>query len=82
MKTITQAAIKKAAGLTAAIQNEQHKSYQGMITMSTEIPKKKIGELLFCLEFPIGKEISQVGWGLFEVLLPQYIELKLQGGRG
>jgi hypothetical protein len=37
--------------------------------------KQEIGELLFSLEFPLGQELHQVGWGLFERLLRRYVDL-------
>lgn len=75
MKLITQAGIKKASAGTLAEGKElQGKSYQGIITLSTENLKEQIGELLFCLELPVGKELCQIGWSLFKILLLQYIE--------
>jgi hypothetical protein len=35
--------------------------------------KSEIGILLLCLQFPIGHEVSQIGWMLFERLLCRYI---------
>ena len=36
--------------------------------------QSEIGELLWCLEFPIGRELALMGWGLFERLLRRYVD--------
>jgi hypothetical protein len=43
--------------------------------MSRENLKCEVGELLFCLELPIGCEFRQLGWALFERLLRRYVGL-------
>lgn len=52
-------------------------SYLRTTSMSRANLKEQIGELLFCLEFPVGKELSRIGWGLFERQLRQYVDLRL-----
>lgn len=66
--------IKKAAMGVAAIQKEhQNKAYQKDTPVSSL--KSEIGTLLFCLQFPVGPELSQAGWVLFERLLRRHIGL-------
>ena len=68
---------ERAAG--AAPKSElRFKSYRGHALQSTGNLKYDIGKLLFCLQFPIGQELSQVGWGLLERLLRRYVAA--QGG--
>ena len=49
--------------------------YQKEYAKSSRNLRYEIGELLWCLQFPLG-EMSQVGWGLFERMLRRYISLK------
>ena len=37
--------------------------------------KFEIGEILFCLQFPIGQPLSRIGWVIFERRLRQYVDL-------
>ena len=43
--------------------------------------RHEIGELLWCLQFPIGQELSQIGWGLLERMLHRYIALNYTSKR-
>ena len=45
-------------------------------TKSLSSLKSEVGELLWCLEFPLGKELAQSGWQLFERLLRRYVDLR------
>ena len=66
-------------GQQAAGKNHsQRRTYRKAAPLSSL--KSEIGELLFCLEFPIGQELTQVGWGLFERWLRQYVDLIHTGG--
>ena len=51
------------------------KTYQ--VCASESSLKSEIGTLLLCLQFPIGKELSQIGWVLFERLLRRYVGLRI-----
>jgi hypothetical protein len=74
MRVRTKAPIKKAAVLPAAGNNKlRFVPYQKSKPLS--ILKSEIGILLFCLQFPVGQELSQVGWELFERLLRRYVDL-------
>ncbi len=64
------AAIKKAAGLTAAKKNTQHRrAYQKATPLSRNNLKLQIGELLL-----FGNEQRREFWWLFEVLLVRYVQ--------
>ena len=39
--------------------------------------KSEIGILLLCLQFPVGREPSQIGWTLFERLLRRYVSSRI-----
>jgi len=39
--------------------------------------RAEIGTLLLFLQFPVGQELSQVGWTLFERLLRRYIDCRV-----
>jgi hypothetical protein len=62
---------KAAAGTAAGKSKLQIRSYQKSEPLSNI--KSEIGVLLLCLQFPIGREVSQIGWMLFERLLCRYI---------
>ena len=63
-----------AAPTTAQTSKQQCRSYPNRARESRENLKHEIAELLFCLELPVGHELSQVGWVLFEWRLRQYID--------
>ncbi len=54
-------------------------SYLNSASLSSNL-KREIGELLFCLEFPVGQELCCIGWGIFEKMLRQYVDLRISGG--
>jgi hypothetical protein len=63
---------KKATELPAAVKSKiQIRPYHMSEPLSSI--KSEIGVLLLCLQFPIGREVSQIGWMLFERLLCRYI---------
>mgnify|MGYP001091229636 CR=1 FL=1 len=66
----------RAAG-TAPKNNRQVELYRGGSLTSREILQQEIGELLFSLEFPVGQEIRQLGWLLFERQLRRYVGLRV-----
>lgn len=67
---------ERAAAPTTAPQSQlQIASYQKPAPESSL--KSEIGELLWCLEFPVGQELAQSGWKLFERLLRLYVDLRL-----
>lgn len=53
---------------------QQRKSYRWPIPPSRL--KSEIGTLLLCLQFPVGHEVSQIGWTLFERMLRRYVGLR------
>ncbi len=64
-------------GQQAAAQNQLLKeSYLKKAPMSTKL-KLEIGELLFCLEFPIGQRMRSNGWRLLEKMLRSYVDLQI-----
>ena len=73
MKTKTKVPEKERAAVptTALKQYLQDKSYRE--AMSPSSLKSEIGILLLCLQFPVGRELSQIGWMLLERLLRSYI---------
>ena len=72
---------QKGAAPTAPKCNRQDESYRNGVLVSSKNLKYEIGELLFCLELPVGPGLSQVGWALFERLLRRYVGLTHTGGR-
>jgi len=67
---------KKAAAGTAAKQKKRHsKAYIKNPPMSSNNSKSDIGELLWSLQFSVGFELQQIGWGLVERLLRRHIGL-------
>ena len=68
-----------AAPTTARMIKHRTESYESGMLTSREILQQDIGELLFCLQIPIG-ELSQTGWALFERLLRRYMGLKCASG--
>ncbi len=60
---------QQAAGKTEF----QHAPYNKAETLSSLT--SEIGILLLCLQFPLGPELNHIGWGIFERLLRQYIDL-------
>lgn len=56
--------------------NRQNESYRSGLLTSRKNLKIEVGELLFCLKFPVGRELSQIGWGLLERLLRRYVSAK------
>lgn len=64
---------ERAAG-TAPKNNLHVESYPNSTQESSKNIKQDIGELLWCLQFPVG-ELSQVGWALFERLLRRHVAL-------
>ena len=72
---------KAGAADTAPKNNRQLELYRRGLTMSRKNLKHEIGELLFCLELPVGQELTQIGWALFERLLRCYVDLTHTGGR-
>jgi len=65
---------ERAAG-TAPKSNRQVESYRSVVLASRKNPKDDIGELLWGLQFSVGSELQQIGWGLFEKLLRLYMGL-------
>lgn len=63
-----------------AEKTDLHKtSYKKAATLSINL-KQEIGELLFCLQFPVEQRFSWIGWGIFEKMLRQYVDLRISGG--
>ena len=58
---------KEGAACTAPNDIRQNKSYRSRLTESSL--KLEIGELLFCLQFPVGRELRHIGWRLLEQLI-------------
>ncbi len=73
MRSKRQQAVTSAEA-TAQDYNRQKISYRTCELKSRKNLKREIGELLFCLEFPLGKELRQLGWGLLERLLYRHID--------
>ena len=75
MKVKTKVPIKKAVHRAdGTARNKLHsKPYPKAAPMSSL--QSEIGILLLCLQFPIGPELSQAGWVLFERLLRRHIGL-------
>jgi len=70
---------KAGAAPTAPINTEQNESYQSDMLTSNKNLRHEIGELLFCLELPIGREYRQIGLELLEGLLRCYVSLTHAG---
>lgn len=71
---------KKASAGTLAERNKRQKtSYLRATTMSTENLKEHIGELLFCLELPMGQNLKWMGWEILENMLRRYVDLRISG---
>jgi len=67
---------KKATAGTAAMKSKLRiEHYQKSKRLSSL--QAEIGTLLLCLQFPLGQEVSQIGWALFERLLRRYIRLRI-----
>lgn len=67
---------KKAAAGTAAKKSKlQIELYQKSKPLSSL--QSEIGTLLLCLQFPLGQELSRIGWVLFERLLRRYVGLRI-----
>lgn len=68
---------KQRAAVAATAQTIEHqsKSYRNDLLTSSRNLQQDIGELLFCLEFPVGNELRQLGWMLFERLLRRHMGL-------
>ena len=74
MNMNTRAAIKKAAGLTAAKKNKlRYKAYRKPAQLSSL--KTLIGELLI-----FGNKERKKTWWLFDLKLRQYVDLRISGG--
>jgi hypothetical protein len=58
-----------------ASNNQLTKAYPKAESLSSL--KSEIGILLLCLQFPIGHEVSQIGWTLFERLLRRYVRRRI-----
>ena len=56
--------------------NQHDKSYRSSEVQSSRSLKQQIGTLLYCLQFPVGSELSHTGWGLLERLLRRYVAAK------
>lgn len=69
-----------AARTTTSKRHRQKESYPICIAESRGNLRNDIGEILFCLEFPLGRELSQRGWRLFERWLRRYMDSKHTGG--
>jgi hypothetical protein len=68
---------KKAAAVTAAGDSKQrNEAYPSAESLSRRNLRQEIGILLLCLQFPVGQDVSQIGWTLFERLLRRYMGLK------
>jgi hypothetical protein len=63
-----------SAKATAQNCNRQNELYRTFEPKSSRKLKQEVGELLFCLEFPVGWQLRQFGWGLLERLLCRYID--------
>ena len=68
---------ERGAG-TAPNDNRRGKSYRSRRGESSL--KLEIGELLFCLQFPVGRELSHCGWELLERRLRRRTDLVHAGG--
>lgn len=68
---------KERAADTAPKNNRQIGSYRSGLLTSNKNLKQEIGELLWSLQFPLSKELSQIGWMLFEQSLRRYVDLRL-----
>ena len=81
MRTRMKTPVKERAACLAqqaAPKYDSHaKAYPNDPPLSSENLKSEIGELLWCLEFPLGKELAQSGWKLFERLLRRYMNLNV-----
>ena len=72
---------EEAAARTTTSKNDLHKElYPVCIAESRGNLQNDIGEILFCLEFPLGHELSRLGWRLFERSLRRYMDFKYAGG--
>lgn len=67
---------ERAAG-AAPGQQVQAQVYKQSEAVSNQSLREQIGELLFSLEFPVSREVSELGWRLFERLLRRYISLRI-----
>jgi len=71
---------RAAAPTTAQTSEQQCETYRNGVLTSSKNLKYELGELLFCLELPVGPGLSQIGWELFERRLRRYVDL-IQGGQ-
>ena len=69
-----------AVGATAHNIKDQVELYRNDIIRSSTNFKNDIGELLWSLQFSVGDELEQIGWGLFEHKLREYADLIHTGG--
>ena len=60
--------------------NQLKIKYQKESAKSSRNLRNEIGELLWCLQFPVG-ELSQVGWGLLERMLRRHVALNYTSKR-
>ena len=73
----TKAAIKKAAGLTAAKKKTQHsRVYPKPVPLSRNKLKENIGLLLIHLQSPLSQQQRRIGWKLVEIMYEQYLPAK------
>ena len=70
---------RAAARTTTPKNNLQNASYPVCAKRSSGNLQIDIGELLFCLVFPLDRELNQLGWRLFDRLLRRYVDLKHTG---
>jgi hypothetical protein len=68
---------KAAAGTAAGNSKQQNKAYPSAESLSSRNLRQEIGILLLCLQFPVGRELSQIGWTLFERLLRRYVSRRI-----
>jgi hypothetical protein len=67
---------KKATELPVAVKSKlQIRPYHMSEPLSSL--KSEIVIILLCLQFPVGHELSQIGWMLFERLLRRYVDLRI-----